>query len=335
MKPTDFASRLQSFLVEFLPGQRNVSEHTVKTYAHAFRLVLLYFQRDHRVPPERLTLDHLTVDNILAFLNWLETERSNSIGTRNLRLAGIHSFFRYLQHVSPERIEQCQRVLSISTKRGPTNLAVNHLRPEVMKQLLALPDRRTRRGMRDAALMSLLYDGGLRVHELCILTPAHLRCEPPCHVEILGKGRKRRLVPLLPATMALLCSYMSDHGLGGEDRRDAPLFFNNQGTLLTRAGVRHIIVKYASRLNGIAKGIHVSPHTFRHSKAMHLLQSGNPLAVIQSILGHANVATTGRYARADMDMMRAAIDKAPRVTPATSKGTKWSKPDLLEWLRQL
>ena len=102
MKPTDFASRLQSFLVEFLPGQRNVSEHTVKTYAHAFRLVLLYFQRDHRVPPERLTLDHLTVDNILAFLNWLETERSNSIGTRNLRLAGIHSFFRYVLWREPE-----------------------------------------------------------------------------------------------------------------------------------------------------------------------------------------------------------------------------------------
>ena len=335
MKPTDFASRLQSFLVEFLPGQRNVSEDTVKTYAHAFRVMLLHFRERQRISPERLTLDHFTVDAILNFLDWLETERANCINTRNARLAAIHSFFRYLQQVSPERLEQCQRVLAISAKQTPTNLAVNYLAPEIMKNLLALPDRRTKRGMRDAALMSLLYDGGLRVRELCNLTPSQLRREPPFHVGVLGKGRKRRLIPLLPATMDLLRSYMRGHDLEREDRCDTPLFFNSQGKPLTRAGVRHIIVKYAARLNDADKSVHASPHTFRHSKAMHLLQSGSPLAAIQSILGHASVATTCRYARADMDMMRAAIDKAPPVTPATLKGAKWSKPDLLEWLRQL
>ena len=332
MKNIEFASRLQSFLVEFLPGQRNVSEHTVKTYAHAFRLIFIYFQKKHRVPPERLTFDHFTVDAILQFLDWLEADRSNGISTRNARLAAIHSFFRHVQQVLPERIELCQRILAISAKRMPVNQIVNHLTPEVMKRLLALPDRRTRKGLRDAAMMSLLYDGGLRVHELCGLTPAHLRCEPPFHVKVFGKGRKRRLIPLLSATMALLRSYMLDHDLEHEDRRDAPLFFNDQKKPLTRAGVRYIIIKYTRRLN---EDVHVSPHTFRHSKAMHLLQSGNPLAAIQSILGHANVGTTCRYARADMDMMRAAIDKAPHITPEASKSAKWSKPNMLEWLRQL
>jgi integrase/recombinase XerD len=335
MKTTDLAARLETFLREYLPGHRNASSHTVKSYGYAFVLLIGYFREQRHVPADRLDFDHFTPDAITGFLNWLETKRGNGINSRNQRLAAIHSFFRYAQNHHPERMQQCQRILALGEKRRPPRQIVSHLSPERVAEILAGPDLKTAGGRRDAALLSLLYDSGMRVQELCDLTPGDLRLAPPSHVYVLGKGRKRRIVPLLPATAALLRQYISNQGLGTDERRPSPLFFNRQGAALTRAGVRHVLRKYASRVptDGLAR--HVSPHTLRHSKAMHLLQAKNPLAAIQSILGHADIQTTLRYAHADLDMMREALARTPAITPKTATAPAWTKPGMLDWLKQL
>jgi len=336
MKPTDFSVCLQSFLGDFLPSERNVTENTIKTYAHAFRLLLRYFSTECHVSPDRLTLKHLTPEQVVHFLNWLERKRGNGGRTRNLRLAAIHSFCRHLHRMAPERLAQWQRILAIEAKRVPVDLNVEHLSPQEMKSLLALPDPKTKKGLRELALMALLYDAGLRVQELCSLVVSNVRFQSPQQIQVMGKGRKKRAIPLQEATSAVLAQYCKIYCLNGEEQRDCPLFFNVHGNPLTRGGVRHILLKNMAQMgktSGDSK-THIHPHMLRHSKAMHLLNSGNPMPVVQSILGHANIATTCRYAKSNMENMRKAIEKAPNATPTASNAI-WKKPGIMEWLEQL
>ena len=334
MKPTDLALRLSTFLGEHLPAQRNASPNTVKSYGQTFTLLLVYCRDRRQLPPQRLTLDQLTPEIILAFLDDLELQRKCSITTRNQRLASIRSFFRYLQELEPAMLLQCQRILAIPGKRAPASMIVNYLTPERMKTLLARPDMTSRNGRRDVAMLSLLYDAGLRVQELIDLPLAGVRLDTPAQVTVIGKGRKRRIVPLLSATVALLRVYLRDER---PEIADRPLFRNHQRMTLTRAGVRYIVRKYAETVEpgGCDHYERVSPHTFRHSKAMHLLQSGNPLPVIQSFLGHSDIRTTTTYAKADLEMTRAALEKTVSATPRASLPSWIEKPDLLTWLRSL
>jgi integrase/recombinase XerD len=335
MKHSDFATRLESFLREFLPAQRNASRHTIRNYGYAFLLLLEYFRTICSLPAHRLTLDHLTPESITGFLDWLERVRENGVNARNQRLAAIHSFFRYLQTRHPERLNQCQRILNLKSKRGQRKQVINHLSPKLVSDLMSGPDLKTKRGRRDATLLALLYDTGMRVQELCDLTPKCLRMEPPAHVSVLGKGRKHRIVPLMSDTVELLKTYLVEHDLTGEQHIHSPLFFNQQRKPLTRGGIRYILRKYASRLSLDGIATVVTPHTLRHSKAMHLLQAGNPLVAIQSILGHADIRTTMIYASADLKMMRAALEKAPAVTPESERIPTWTEPDTLVWLQNL
>jgi site-specific recombinase XerD len=334
MKPTDFANRLTAFLSEHLSAQRNASPNTIKSYGQAFALLLCYCRDHHRLSPQRVTLDHLTPEVILAFLDYLERRRHCSIATRNQRLASIRSFFQYLQDLEPARLLQCQRILAISGKRTPVSVTVDYLTPERMQALLARPSLTSRNGRRDAALLSLLYDAGLRVQELIDLSLADVRLDSPAQISVMGKGRKRRIVPLLSATIALLHAYLRDERPQSAER---PLFCNRQNGSLTRAGVSYILRKYGNRtvLQNGDRYEGVSPHTFRHSKAMHLLQAGNPLAVIQSFLGHSDIRTTTIYAKADLAMTRAALEKTVSAIPDAPLPSWIEKPDLLSWLRSL
>jgi len=336
MKPTNFALRLTAFLREYLPSYRNASPNTIKSYGRTFALLLVYCRERHGWSAHRLNLDSLTPEVILDFLDDLETHRHCAVATRNQRLAAVHSFFRYLQEVEPDHLLQCQRILAISCKRTPTQTNVYHLTPERMKQLLAQPGLDTLQGRRDTALLSLLYDAGIRVQELIDLKPAHVRLESPAQIRVMGKGRKCRLVPLMVATVELLRAYQHDQHLDTPERSQSTLFFNRHGNPLTRAGVRYIVHKHAKAIQTDYNdpSERVTPHTLRHSKAMHLLQSGNPLVVIQSFLGHADIRTTTIYAKADLNMTRAALQKTASVTPKDPPPWKRT-PGLLDWLRSL
>jgi integrase/recombinase XerD len=336
MKPTDFALRLTAFLGQYLSAQKNVSPNTIKAYRDAFTLLLRYCRNEEKVPPEKVTLDTLNVSLVLSFINYLGTGGNCGARTRNHRLSVLHAFFRYLQTEAPERMVQCQQILAIPFQRcaHPT---VNYLSTEELSEILAQPDLATDHGRRDAVMLSVLYDTGARVQELVDLSVRDIRLASPAQIRLTGKGRKTRVIPLLSGTVKLLAQYMREHRLDCPERMDSPLFFNRQGERLSRSGVRYLLAKYTEEARKAKPSLpeKISPHTLRHSKAMHLLQAGNPATVIQAILGHADIRSTDIYARADMEMKRRALEKATKTAPSSTLPSWQGDKGLMDWLRSL
>lgn len=332
---TDFAVFLHRFLTTHLAGLRGCSPHTVASYRDTFKLLIVFF-RDHRsVPPEKLTLDRIDAAAITGFLDWLQVDRHNSVSTRNQRLAAISSFYRWMQAQDPTRMARCQEILAIPAKRAPQP-GVNHLTVEQTRRLLAQPDRSTRHGRRDATLLAVLYDTGARVGELVDLTVRDLRVEPPALIALTGKGRKKRHVPLTDNTVTLLRAYLTEHGLDRGGHEDHPLFFNQHRAKLSRGGIAWLISKYQTQTGDpTLTNADLSPHTLRHSKAMHLYEAGVPLPYIRDLLGHAELSTTEIYARASTEAKRAALEAA-HTDIVNNDLPEWNQdPGLLNWLANL
>jgi integrase/recombinase XerD len=337
MRPTNFATHLTAFLTNYLPVQRNISPNTIKAYRDAFVLLLRYCRDARQVAPDRLSLEQIDPALVLEFLDHLEKDRRCTARTRNLRLTAFHAFFRYLQTEEPGFLLPCQRLLAIPLQRQVPR-GVDYLSPESLAVILRQPDLARRAGRRDAVLLSLLYDTGTRVQELIDLSVRDVRLESPAQVRVTGKGRKTRVVPLMNGTVELLDEYLREQGLSGPEQLDKPLFRNRFGERFSRSGIRYLVEKYtqcACATQTPPQLRKVSPHTFRHTKAMHLLQAGNPLVVIRDFLGHAAIKSTEIYARADLDMTRRALDKASEKSP-TLEMPSWQKDKgLLEWLASL
>lgn len=336
MTPTDFARHLTRFLGEYLPAHRNVSPNTVASYRDAFTLLLRYCKEHGHLSPDRLQLAQLSASVILGFLSHLESERHCSSRTRNQRLAAIHAFFRYLQSEAPDHILQCQQILAIPLHRHERK-AVPYLEAPDLTALLTQPDRTTVAGRRHAVLLRVLYDTGARVQEIVDLRISDVRLDAPAQVQLTGKGRKMRIVPLMSDTVALLQEYVREHRLQSHANADEPLFFNRYGQRLSRSGVRFLIDKYGrqTRQQHSSLPTKLSPHVLRHTKAMHLLQSGNPMPAIQAILGHADIKTCMIYASADLEMKRQALERASPMTPPTTTPSWQSNEPLMAWLRSL
>ena len=336
MKPTDFARLLTRYLGQYLPGQRNLSPHTIQSYRDTFTLLLRYGRDQRGWVPEALTLAALDRPGLEGFLDWLEQARHCSIATRNQRLAALHAFFRYVAVEAPEHLATSQRILGIPYKRTAAPV-VGYLTPSALQRLLTQPDRTTRDGRRDAVLLAVLYDTGARVQELLDLVVRDCRLTAPAVVTLTGKGRKGRQVPLMAPTVALLTAYVAERRL---DRHpEHPLFFNRQRRPLTRAGVTYILTKYSAQARAEdAAGFpaRVTPHVLRHTKAMHLVQAHVNLIYIRDLLGHTDVATTEIYARADAEVKRAALAQAYATSPAEDARPRWEDdPGLMQWLRRL
>lgn len=336
MKPTDFAKALSHYLGIYLPGQRNVSTNTIKSYRDTFKLLLRYCQKNHHVSVERLCLKDIDKPLVLGFLDWLEKHRHNGISTRNQRLACIHGFYRYMHIEDPTGLLQYQQILSIPSKKTPA-VAVSHLTPEVLKLILAQPDTSTFPGRRDLVLLCTLYDTGARVQELIDLRVRDVRFDPPAIITLTGKGRKVRQVPLSPNTKSLLKQYVDEAFGDVAGAADQTLFYNRMRSKLTRAGITYILNKYVQQahLKSAMVPERVNPHLMRHTKAMLLLQAGVNLIYIRDLLGHVDIATTEIYARADTEMKRKAIEKAyPEIID--NKLPHWTKDgNLLTWLSTL
>mgnify|MGYP003623225956 CR=1 FL=1 len=317
MKTTDFAESLSNFLKMHLPGQRNVSENTVKSYRDTFKLVLVYAEEKLGIPSERLSLQQFDCDFVSGFLAWLETDRKNSVSTRNQRLAAIRSFIGYIKNRKPEYLYQSQQILAMASLKSPEPM-LEYLQPDDIQAILAKPKISTRYGRRDAVLLSLLYDSAARVQELADLQVGDVRLVKPYTVILTGKGNKTRAVPLMDATAELLKKYVAENRLDTLEKLGQPMFCNHQRNILTRAGIAYILKKYCDQARSDRPLIpmRVSPHVLRHSRAMHMLQAGINLIYIRDFLGHAHVTTTEIYARADTEMKRAAIESAHiRVEP--------------------
>ena len=336
MKTTDLALYLSRFFADHLASERNASPNTIKGYRDAFKLLLRYCRDHHDTPPERLTVRALTPEVIRGFLADLDQRPRHSARTRNHRLSAIHSFFRFVQSEDPELAFQCQQILAIPRQRAPQR-PVAYLGCDDLEALLAAPDLATSCGRCDAVLLCVLYDTGARVQELVDLSVRDIRLNVPAQIHLTGKGRKTRVVPLMDSTVALLREYLCEHDLQRPDREACPLFWNRRRERLTRSGVRYILNQHAAQARQQRPGLpSVHPHKLRHSKAMHLLQAGNPMVVIQAVLGHADVRTSSVYARADLEMTRAALERVGETTPARPSIPSWkANAGLMEWLRSL
>lgn len=332
VRPTDFAYILSKFFADHLIERRNLSEHTISSYSGTFSLFLSFCADNLGIAPEKFSIKNFTFANVDKFLTWLQKERQASIATRNQRLAAIHTFVKYLQFEYPDKILECQRILSIPFKKKGKPL-VTHMSDDDLSHILGAPDMSTSLGRRDAVLLSLLYDTGTRVHELLNLTPSDIRLGNPPTVMILGKGGRERHVPLMTQTKKLLKAYMSEHSLDLPRSIHYPLFMNRQGGKLTRAGVSYIIKKYTSGEN--VSGKKITPHIFRHTKAMHLRRAGINMLYIRDFLGHSELSTTEIYARADAEDSREALELvSPDAFP--DELPLWVKDKaLLEWLKDL
>lgn len=334
MKTNDFAYLISKFLTEYLTEIRNVSPNTIISYRDTIVLFLCFMNEKHAILPEKLKLVHISKEIISEFLAYLEEEKNCSISTRNQRLAGIHSLFRFISHQKPEELFRIQQILSVPVKKTSQKV-VNYLETAQVKELLNTPDVSSKRGRRDQALLCLMYDSGCRVQELADLRVRDVRMVTPAQVTLTGKGRKMRTVPLLSETKEILCRYISENKLDTNGSLDSPLFYNAQGKKLTRQGITYILNKYTN-----AVGIeHATPHTMRHSKAMHLTEADINPVYIRDFLGHTDLKVTQIYAKTSVEMKRKALQKlnGNETMPDTNAlPNDWTRDgDLLNWLSSL
>ena len=305
---------LESFFTQRLTRQLQASPATLSAYKDALRLLLRFTASRLDTAVDRLDIQDLSYEVVLAFLDFLERERGNSARTRNTRLAVIHSFFRHVAFSDPAAVALAQRILGIGPKRTVRRV-VGFLQAADVEALLAAPDRRTARGRRDHALLLLLLRTGARASEAIGIHAAQLSLGDPRQVLIRGKGSKDRVVPLSKDLAAILRDLLDERGLA--PRADAPVFVDARGRRLTRFGLTHIVRRAvreaATHLPRLAQR-RISPHLFRHTAAMRLLQAGVDLTVIRSWLGHADIQTTHGYLEADVEMKRRALEAAG-ITP--------------------
>lgn len=337
MKPTDFAYSLTSYLSKYLPGEVGASSNTIQSYRDTFSILIKYCASEKNITAEKLTLHHLDMKLIGNFLNWLEEERKCSVSTRNQRLAAIHAFFKYLQLERPHSLYQYQQILAIPMKKFRKK-SVNYLALDAIKNLLDMPDRNSKGGRRDMVLLSLIYDSGGRVQEIADARVADVRLPQPATVKLTGKGNRSRIVPLMEPMAKLIEQYLRENKLCLPHCNEYPLFRNSRGNKLTRSGIAYILKKYFSEAKELFPECFpdtISPHVIRHSKAMHLLQSGVNLVYIRDLLGHVSVQTTEIYAKADSSMKRKALEKA-HADVVSDHMPEWQQnADLLEWLKNL
>ncbi|MCH5260853.1 MAG: tyrosine-type recombinase/integrase [Lachnospiraceae bacterium] len=316
-KQSDFSYHLTNYLTTYLSGSKNFSIHTVWSYRDTFKLFLTYCDEMLRISPEKLRIQMITPKLVSDFLKWLKDNRGNSVASTNQRLAAIHAFFKYLQFREPQFLLQCQQILAIEPAKVSKPM-VGFLTENELYSVFDQIDESTAAGRRDATLLRLLYDSAARVQELCDLRVRDVFLDGEPHVLLKGKGNKSRYVLIVKDVATRISAYITENHLNRPECMDMPLFFNQQRKKLTRAGVSYIVAKYAdaARIKSPLIPKKITPHIFRHTKAMHLCQAGIDMIFIRDTLGHTDLATTEIYAKLNIELMRDALEKAYPELPS-------------------
>ncbi|MEO7852291.1 MAG: tyrosine-type recombinase/integrase [Rubrivivax sp.] len=294
---------VRRFLLEYLVAERNLARNTQVSYRDALTILLPFVSRQAAVPIERLAVHDVSADRVRAFLDHIERERGCGVVTRNQRLGAIHSLARFVGMRSPEHLDWCSKVRSIPFKKAAKNVIGYLDKPEV-EALLRVPDRRTSLGARDHALLLFLYNSGARASEAASLCVSALQLGTSPSVRILGKGNKWRVCPLWPVTVATLRPLVA--GKGPDDQ----VFRGRTGEPMTRFGVNRIVTACATAATkrlGSMQDKRISPHTMRHTTAVHLFRAGVDINTIRAWLGHVSLDTTNVYAEVDLDMKARAL----------------------------
>ena len=333
--PTNFARCVTRFLTSHLPGERNLSSQTIRSYSLALKMYIGHLDSFARIKPERIEFKDITAESIKGFLASMGDINPN---THNQRLSALKSFVRYAILEYPAFLQDGQRILAIPSKRSVTHEIV-YLEKEAMKVFLAIPDQTSVRGRRDLAIMAMLYDTGARIQELIGLKVKDVRLVKPETATLLGKGEKIRTVPIMTETARIVELYMHDHGFLEQSAcGDLHLFSSTNRAQFTRPGIakilkRHFaIAKTANPTIPFPKKIH--PHAIRASRAIHLLESGVNIIAIRDFLGHTSVTTTQVYLRVNNKVKQDAIAKA--YPPLTETVPGWREnSDLMALLKEL
>jgi site-specific recombinase XerD len=328
---------VRRFLIEELVIDRNLSPNTQKSYRDTIRLLFNFVAEHYSIDSTRTTVEQLDAVVIRAFLIHLENDQGNSISTRNQRLAALHSLFRFIGRLVPDLIEHAAQIQAIPLRRTivPT---MTYLEKHEIDALLDAPDRRRAQGRRDYTLILFLYNTGARATEVAQLTIADLNLGLSPFVRLYGKGRKIRMCPLWKHTTKILRSLL---GPRIEGPGESPVFLNVRGRPITRYGIHALVARAAVKAAMSVSSLQekrVSPHTIRHTTAVHLLRAGVDINTIRAWLGHVSLETTNRYAEVDLEMKAKALETC--AVTSQSSGIKYTPKwhvdsDLMSFLGSL
>ncbi len=328
---------IRRFLLEHVVADRHLSRHTQRSYRDAIRLFLRFLALQHGTDPTTLTVERCDAAVVRGFLAHLEQARGNAAATRNQRLAALHALFRFVGRQVPELVELATQVQGVPLRRA-VSPPMAYLEKAELDALLAAPDRRRPQGQRDYALLLFLYNTGARAGEAAGTTVGALQLGAPPAVRLLGKGAKTRLCPLWPQTATVLRTLL---GPRREGPPEAPVFLNVRGQPITRFGIHTLVERTAARAAQTTPSLRekrVSPHTLRHTTAVHLLRAGVDINTIRAWLGHVSLATTNRYAEVDLEMKAKALAACavPQPTRPHDRRPAWRKDrDLMAFLTSL
>ena len=326
---TDLAPHLTTFLQDHLPRERNFSRHTIQSYTECFKLLVLHAAEQLKIRPCALKVEHFTVPRLVAFLESLEKDRNNSAGTRNIRLAAIKSFFRYLEYRVPGCLDLALQVRAIPQKRADKPL-IDWLDPVEMQAILDAPDTTTVAGLRDRAMLFVCYAAGLRVSELTALTLDSLSNAQLETIRILGKGRRERELPLWTEVKTVLQEWLDVRA----PVNNRYLFLNARGRAMSTDGFAYRLdlhVTAAAKSMPSLNDKRITPHVIRHATAMAILHATGDIRSVSLWLGHADVKTTEVYLRASpvekLGILNA--NTAPSIRAGTFPGARNSLMSLL------
>ncbi len=321
---------IRRFLMEYLVNERNLARNTQVSYRDTLTLLLPFVAMMSRRSVDRLCILDISPDIVRAFLRHLEQERGCSIATRNQRLAAIHALAKFIGEHSPEHLAWCTEICTVPFKKTSKPSVIYLDKPE-MDAILNAPDRKTSQGFRDHALLLFLYNTGARADEAARVALPDLSLNGSLSVQITGKGGKRRLCPLWPSTAKIIRNLVASRNDGN------PVFLNCRGEAITRFGiyslVKRCVIKAGNQMPSLLTK-QISPHTIRHTTAVHLLRAGVDINTIRAWLGHVSLDTTNIYAEVDLEMKAKALSHCEIGSDVNTK--HWAKkPDLMSFLKSL
>jgi site-specific recombinase XerD len=329
------APYMEPFFCQYLGAEKGASRNTLVAYRDTVKLLLCFAADALHKPVDRLTVEDLDEQRVLAFLDALEGKRGCSPRTRNARLAALRTFFDFIARRSPELLLHVQRIRGIAFK-NVEHREIDYLQEDEIQAVLRGVDVQAREGCRDKALLMLLNNTGARVSEVCGLMLEDVRRDPQlAQVRLQGKGRRERACPLWPETVASVEAYLKVRE--PQDAGERRLFLNANGRPMTRFGVGYLTKKYTAKAAAQCPSLaskRLSPHSWRHSTAMQLMHAGIDIAMIAIWLGHASVNTAHKYSHLDMKMKRDILEKSPKPGGGKAKRS-WQRPSTLKWLDAL
>lgn len=316
MKKSSVVPLLETFFTNYLPESRGVSSNTLKAYQYAFQLLFTYLMEVKQLPPDKVTFDILGDGVVDEFLSYLETDRKCSVKTRNLRRAAIVAFAKYASKKDFSlALPFYTAMMNIPKKKEPKNGTIRYFTKEEIAIILAAPNINTATGQRDVVLLSVLYATGARAQELCDIRVKDIQFTSPAKIRLTGKGNKTRVVTIPENCSVLIRGYMKSKGYLSDESsvQNRHLFSSRTNEHMSISCVEGVVKKYL----GIARNEHpdkfletgYSPHSFRHSIAVHMLEAGDSLVTIKAFLGHASILTTTVYAQVTPELANKYLDE--------------------------